>query len=182
MSQLACKYGLQLADLQTIREVETNGSGFLPDGRPKILFERHWFRKFTGGIYDSIAPNLSGPWDKGAYRGGAGEWARFDKAQKMHREAAIMSTSWGAGQIMGFHFKALGFATAQDFLNENFKGEAEQIEILLKFLFRNPAIYAALKARRWADFARLYNGPKYAENKYDIKLAASFKKFSGQTA
>lgn len=30
---------------------------------------------------------------------------------------------------------------------------------MLKFIKQNPAIYAALKGRQWATFARLYNGP-----------------------
>ena len=33
------------------------------------------------------------------------------------------------------------------------------------------ALVAALKARKWAQFAKGYNGPEYARNLYDAKLA-----------
>lgn len=192
MSQLACKYGLQLADLQTIREVETAGSGFLSNGKPKILFERHLFRKFTGGVFDLVYPDISGkysdPKHRTYYKGGTGEWDRFDKAAKLNdgkfRDAAIMATSWGAGQVMGFHWKDLGYANPQAFLMANWYNEAGQLEVMLKFITmpKNAGMYKALKSKNWATFAKLYNGEDYAKNKYDEKLAASFKKFSGQTA
>jgi hypothetical protein len=187
LSELACKYELELADVQAVFEVEAAGNGFLPDGKPKILFERHWFRKYTNSVYDTIHPDISNKLT-GGYKGGLGEWARFDKASKLNgaktREAAIMATSWGAGQIMGFHYKDLGFESPQDFLNQNFKGEAEQFEIMLKFITlpKNISMYKALKGKRWADFARLYNGPQYSKNKYDIKLAAAYQKHNNLLA
>ena len=177
---MACKYGLTLADLQTIREVEAAGSGFLPDGRPKILFERHKFADFTGSVFNASHSDISNH-KRGGYKGGTGEWARFDKAQKLNREAAIKATSWGVGQVMGFHYKALGFDSPQDFLNENFKDEAAQFEIMVKFIYQDHTLYKALKAKNWATFARLYNGPAYSENNYDSKLAAAYRKHAGAT-
>jgi hypothetical protein len=192
LSELACKFDLELADVQTVFEVEAAGNGFLSNGHPKILFERHWFSTYTNKVYDKIHPDISGPYKgpkhQSYYKGGLGEWARFDKASKLNgqktRDAAIMATSWGAGQIMGFHYKDLGFEQPQDFLNQNFKGEAEQFEIMLRFIAlpKNEAMYLALKGKRWADFARLYNGPQYAKNKYDTKLAAAYKKHNNLLA
>lgn len=182
LALLACKYGLHLADLQTIYEVETAGNGFISNGNPKILFERHWFSKLTSGLYDVAHPDISGPYKdpkhQSYYKGPLGEWGRFDKAQALNRNAAIQSSSWGAGQIMGFHYKDLGFATPQAFLTENFKGEYEQFNIMLKFLSlpKNKAMFTALKDRQWTTFAKLYNGPGYKVNKYDTKLAAAHKK------
>jgi hypothetical protein len=38
------------------------------DWRPKILFEAHWFHKFTNGIYDKSHPNISSSvWNKELY-------------------------------------------------------------------------------------------------------------------
>jgi hypothetical protein len=187
LSDLACKFNLELADVQTVFEVEAAGNGFLSDGKPKILFERHWFSKLTNRVYDGIHPDISNK-ATGGYKGGLGEWARFDKASKLNgqktRDAAIQATSWGAGQIMGFHYKDLGFETPQDFLNQNFKGEAEQFEIMLRFISlpKNAAMYKALKGKRWADFAKLYNGPQYAKNNYDVKLAAAYQKHNNLLA
>ncbi|WP_442499688.1 N-acetylmuramidase domain-containing protein [Methylobacter sp. sgz302048] len=35
-----------------------------------------------------------------------------------------------------------------------------------------------LKSKAWKSFARAYNGPKYAENQYDIKLEVAYKKYN----
>ncbi|MBV5553030.1 N-acetylmuramidase family protein, partial [Pseudomonas aeruginosa] len=42
------------------------------------------------------------------------------------------------------------------------------------FIDTDPALHKALKARKWADFARLYNGPDYKRNLYDTKLARAY--------
>ena len=34
------------------------------------------------------------------------------------------------------------------------------------------------KARDWAVFAKCYNGPAYAQNRYDVKLEAAYQKYS----
>lgn len=39
----AAKYNLELAAVKAVNEVESNGKGFLLDGRPRILFEGHIF-------------------------------------------------------------------------------------------------------------------------------------------
>jgi hypothetical protein len=41
--------------------VETSGSGFLPDRRPKILFERYVFSEETGHRFDVSEFDLSDP-------------------------------------------------------------------------------------------------------------------------
>lgn len=186
LSQLACKYGLTLADLQTIREVEAAGKGFLPDGRPKILFERHKFSDFTGGVFNASHSDISNH-KPGGYSSGAGEWKRFDKAVKLadgkYRDQAIMATSWGAGQVMGFHWKDLGYANPQAFLMANWENEAGQMEVMLKFITmpKNARMLKALKDKDWPTFAYLYNGPKYKINDYDTKLAAAYRKHAGAT-
>ena len=36
----------------------------------------------------------------------------------------------------------------------------------------------AIQNKDWKTFARLYNGANYAVNKYDVKMAQSYKKYS----
>jgi hypothetical protein len=36
----------------------------------------------------------------------------------------------------------------------------------------------ALQAKNWAEFAKRYNGPAYAQNRYDEKLAKAYAKFA----
>ena len=53
--------GVGAAELWAVMGVETTGCGFLPDRRPKILFERHVFRRETRDRFDASNPNLSNP-------------------------------------------------------------------------------------------------------------------------
>jgi hypothetical protein len=93
-------------------------------------------------------------------------------------EIAALSTSWGLGQIMGFNHEACGYPTAVAMVRDFAKGETQQLEGMLAFVSANAAMLRALQRKDWAAFARLYNGPKYAVNKYDVKLAAAYKKYS----
>ena len=36
----------------------------------------------------------------------------------------------------------------------------------------------ALRKKNWAAFAKAYNGPGYAKNQYDTKLAAAYASFA----
>ena len=48
--------GCEVAAIKAVASVESRGRGFLPSGRPKILFESHVFSKFTKHIYDPLSP------------------------------------------------------------------------------------------------------------------------------
>ncbi len=69
--------------LWAVMTVETKGCGFLPDRRPLILFERHWFRKLTGGKFDAAAPDLSNPVWGGYGASGAHQHERLERAIKL---------------------------------------------------------------------------------------------------
>ena len=43
---------------------------------------------------------------------------------------------------------------------------------MLRFIHAN-RLTSLLHARDWAGFARRYNGPAYAKNRYDVRLAAA---------
>jgi len=51
--------GTDQPELWAVLSVETGGSGYLIDRRPRILFERHVFHRETDGKYDDAYPNLS---------------------------------------------------------------------------------------------------------------------------
>src|SRR5688500_3062767 len=47
-----------IAAIKAVAEVESSGSGFLSDGRVKILFEGHQFHKHTKGAYAESHPTI----------------------------------------------------------------------------------------------------------------------------
>lgn len=97
---------------------------------------------------------------------------------KLDEEAALQSASWGLFQIMGFNFKACRFKTVFDFVDAHVESEARQLDAALGFI-RSKELVSTLKEKDWARFARVYNGPGYAKNKYDEKLAAAYRRAGG---
>lgn len=170
--------GVEVACVKAVTKVESRGSGFLPSGVPVILFERHWMYKLLKAklgrdpaLSDVVDPKAGG------YKGGAAEHTRLDKAVSIDRECALQSASWGLFQIMGFHWKALGYTNVQAFVNAQYKSEGSQLDTFVRFIKINPGMHAALKAKDLAKFAKLYNGPAYAKNNYDTKLAQAYASF-----
>jgi hypothetical protein len=158
--------------------VETKGFGFLKDRRPQILFERHIFRRLTGGKFDAGASDISNK-SPGGYVGGSGEYPRLAKAMGFDREAALQSASWGIGQVMGFNHKLAGFPTVEEMVTAMVTDENGQLMAMAGFIKSNK-LDRALQNKDWASFARGYNGQDFKKNKYDTKLAAAHTKF--QTA
>lgn len=177
--------GVPIAAIRAVVEVESRGAGFLDDGRPVILYERHiMYRRLRDRGLDAEAlrarhPDLVQP-TRGGYVGGAAEHARLDAARRIHRAAAIESCSWGLFQIMGFHWQALGYASADLFESLNSTTEGYQLQAFALFVRANPAIHHALRAGAWATFARLYNGPDYRANLYDARLARAYARYAAE--
>lgn len=169
-----------LAAIRAVVEVESLGHGFLPDGRPKILFERHVFHRETGGRWSMAEPAISSP-QSGGYLGGAREYWRLEGAMRLDREAALRSASWGAFQIMGFNHREVGFATVEQFVSGMVASSAKQLEAFVTYI-RTRRLDEALQQHRWADFAKGYNGPNYRTNRYDRRLARAYAGFAAEDA
>lgn len=175
-----------VANIKAVCEVEAPGGGFAADGQPRILFEAHKFSKHTRGIFDKSHPNISSPsWNRALYARGAnadernkGEHKRLHEAVLLNRPAALKSASWGKFQILGENYGACGYDDLQEFVTDMYESEAAQLDAFVEFISRDTRLLAALRSSDWKTFARAYNGPAYAENQYDVKLAAAAKKYA----
>ena len=176
----ASKLGVPVAAVKAVSSVESSGNGFLADGRPKILFERHIFKKrlIAKGIDTSKIPSGICSSTPGGYLGGADEHERLDTAAKYDRDCALESASWGSFQVMGYHWKTLGYPTLQAFINDQYKA-AGQLDTFVRFIKADPRLVKALKAKDWTSFASIYNGPAYSKNSYHTKMASAYKQFGG---
>lgn len=178
--------GVPIAAVKAVASVESAGAGFLSDGRPKILFERHVMlaqlaEKLGAGKANDQAsktPDIVNA-KAGGYDGGAKEHDRLGRAAAIDRECALSSASWGAFQIMGYHWKSLGYASLQAFINAMYASEAAQLDAFVRFIKADPVLLRALKALDWAAFARRYNGPGYAKNQYDVKMSKAYRAAGG---
>ncbi len=177
VSEVTDRMGVRAAELWTVLTVETSGSGFLPDRRPKILFERHIFSRETGSRFDASNPDISDRTPGGYGAGGANQYNRLQQALALDRIAALRSTSWGIGQVMGFNAGIAGYNDVEALVNAMTVSENEQLRAMAGEIIHN-GLHKALSAHDWPAFARGYNGPEYAKNRYDMQLAAAYQKYA----
>lgn len=184
IEQAAVTLDVAAAAILAVNEVEAQGHGFDGAGRPLILFERHvMFRRLAAAGEDADAlaakwPALVNP-KRGGYCGGDQEWYRLGLARQIHRDIADESASWGKFQIMGYHWQVCGYASVGSFVEAMSQNEGWHLKAFVDFVEADAALHKALKARKWAEFAKLYNGPAYKENLYDAKLAAAYNRHAG---
>lgn len=176
--------GIETACLRAVIEVECKGSGFNADETPVILFERHVMRQrliankrdIDLSLISAGRPDLCSK-STGAYGLYSAQHERLNAAAEYHRDSALESCSWGIGQVMGYHWQALGYPSLQTFINAMYKDEASQLDAMCRFIKVNNLVNV-LKNKDWKAFARGYNGKAYAKNSYNIKLANAYKKWS----
>jgi len=156
------------------------------DGRPKILFEGHVFWKqlqkhgidpapLAAANADILYPTLT----KGFYKTGVEEWGRMERAQLINKEAALASASYGSFLIMGFNFAACGYKTMMEFIDSQWVCEGNHLNDFGGFVKVN-GLLKHLQNKDWAAFAKGYNGPGYAQNKYDEHLRDAYIKNGGK--
>ena len=170
----AARLGCEPAALRAVCDVESAGSGFLPDKRPRILYEAHVFGRLTGHRWDRTHPNVSAPgWNRALYGApGAHQYDRLAEAAALDRTAALDAASWGLFQILGLNHAQCGFTAVEDYVAAMCDGEARQLDAFVEFC-RRGGLDRRLRARDWTRFALAYNGPAEADNGYDTRLAAA---------
>ncbi|WP_125720584.1 N-acetylmuramidase domain-containing protein [Flavobacterium ustbae] len=184
------QFNLELAVVKAVNEVESNGKGFLIDGRPKILFEGHIFwrelekRNINPNAYTNANTQdvLFENYTKKHYVGGTAEYTRLEKARNLGQDkkivdAANSSASWGLFQIMGFNAISIGYKSIDEYVEKMNQNEGEHLKAFGMFLEKNNLI-GLLRNKNWATFALKYNGPAYKTNKYDEKLARAYAKYA----
>jgi hypothetical protein len=166
----------EVACIKAVCEVESQGGGFLPSGRAKILFESHLFGKLTNYKYNQTYPNIStSKWDRTTYKGGEKEYDRLQIAIELDKQAALKSASWGMFQILGSNFAACKHKTVEEFVNDQQISERRQLIAFVNFLKTN-RIDQYLISKDWNKFAEKYNGPGYLQNSYHTKLQNAYNK------
>src|SRR5690606_1577090 len=70
-----------------------------------------------------------------------------------------------------YHWRLLGYQSAEHFFESMHISEGEQLSAFVRFIKADANLHQAIKNRDWETFARLYNGPAYARNRYDLQLA-----------
>ncbi len=167
-------------EIHAIMDVETTGSGYDPQGRPKILFEPHVFyrnlpaAKLNGAIKAGLACKS---WGQIPYGKSSEQYPRLQKAMLIDETAALKACSWGLGQILGENFASAGYKSVQDMVQDFTLDEDNHLEAMIRFIKANN-LDDEIRSHNWAGFARGYNGPQYKKNAYDTKLAAAYARWA----
>lgn len=182
LTQLLNKAGstIETAMLQAIIKVETGGSGFdAKTGKILIQFEPRWYKKHA-----PYAP--SGVWSLNKVERQSKEWIAFNDAFRKDKVAAMLSTSIGLPQIMGFHFARLGYTSVGAMWDDFKVGLDNQILALIKFIETDKHLLAACLSKDFTKIADIYNGTgwpeiakKYGREPYPISLKKEYLKAGG---
>lgn len=170
IATFAHRLGCTTKQLRAVSKVESGGAGFDNKGRPKILFERHLFDRFTNGKYS--VSGCSNP--KG---GGYSEcsWTKLGQAAALSPHKAFESVSWGKFQVLGMWWDELGYPSPVEMAYTTVTSEAAHYEMLVRYIEMNK-MHGAVKALSTNPetnraFATGYNGPAYTKFNYHVKLA-----------
>lgn len=182
----AKKYMIPYAVLAAISEKESRGFGFTDDNKPKVLFERHWMRKNLIAAGLDVCATITQLQREdlcnsktGGYLGGKREYQRLQTAMRINREAAMKSASYGRFQIMGFHYKTLGYKTVEEYYSDVHTSEAKHLDHFCKFVTSNTKLHKAMQDEDVETIAFLYNGPNHAKNNYVPDLVRLINKYKG---
>lgn len=165
------------AMIKALAEVESSGSGFDKSGRLKLRFEGHKFRGYTNKIYDRTHPGISYPYSHTSSKSHG--YTAFNEAFTLNPTAALLSTSWGAFQVMGFNYGDAGFETVHEMVDAYRTGEAAQLKSFIT-LISNWGLADEMRRATRRDcevIAKVYNGAKYKQWGYDTKLYTALVKW-----
>lgn len=183
LTGIAARLGCTTRQVRAFAKVESSGGGYDLAGRPKILFERHKFHKFTGGRFSPAWYSMS---KGGGYSedlapadGAQGSWGKLNDAIAHDVDAAFMACSWGKFQVLGEWWDELGYESPFAMALSCVPGEAGHYEMFVRYVehfhladelrlvSKNPETNRAIAAA--------YNGPGYRAFDYHRKLAEAMR-------
>ncbi len=188
LPRLAQRIGVGEDELHAIIDVETSGTGFDKQGRPKMLFEPHVFYRNLSGAKRTAAVNAGlayAKWDK-AKKYPADSYPRLKKALLIDETAALRACSWGLGQVLGENHRMVGYETPQAMVLAFMEDEEEHLEAMVEFIIASGIEddmrkLAALDRKTLPSdcepIVKVYNGPSYKANNYHVKMANAHNKW-----
>ena len=182
LNAFAARLKCTSTQLAAVAEVESGGDGWDSSGLLKCLWERHWMwnrvriavpflsnPKLGGYTIDEDRDGINDSWEKLA-----------DAAMRWGFDVAAECASFGKFQIMGAHWRALGYPSVGTFIATLSRSEADHYEALCRFIEVNGLAPALRQISQHPGtclaFARGYNGK--GQRGYDARLAAAFRRLS----
>ncbi|GGD29182.1 N-acetylmuramidase domain-containing protein [Aureimonas glaciei] len=178
LPKLGARISVGEDEIHAVIDVEASGGAWDRQGRPKMLFEPHvFYRNLSVAARDkAVLAGLAYPkWGEKPYP--ADSYPRLLQAMAIDETAALKASSWGLGQILGENFAMAGFASPQAMVLAFLDDAEAHLEAMVAFIIA-AGLDDDIRRHDWSGFARGYNGPGYAKNRYHLKLATAFAKWS----
>lgn len=146
IGRCAKQHDLSVDRALAVFQVESKQAYDLATGLVLIRFETHIFKRYT---QRSIA---------NAHRNQAEEWQALQQASSHNLEAALLSTSFGLPQLMGFNWQYTRHSSVENMVLA-FQDSCEaQVNGFFDFIVKQDLL-GHLKKSNWSEFVRRYNGP-----------------------
>lgn len=180
VQMIADRLGASLRQVQAVAKVESNGGGWNAQGQPTALYERHYAWRRLRIKIPFLSDPAPGGYTLDADRDGLNDsWEKLADMAMRNPVVAFESASFGKFQIMGAHWKTLGYAGPVEMVWSLRDHESAHYDMLARFIIHNGLLpHLRRLSTNPADnvgFARRYNGPAFAKNRYDHKLAAAMR-------
>ena len=169
LTRFAVNYNIDEKLLSAITRIETKNGGISVYTKlPIIRFELHIFdnmispeeRQRTFHVFaygeNKTFNHYIGP--TSVHLNQDTEWESFFLARLINTEAAMLSTSYGFAQIMGFNYDLIGYRDVYTMYLHSYDGD-EQYDMFFSYLKNKPGLLQALRDKNLEQIALLYNGP-----------------------
>jgi hypothetical protein len=169
--QLGVANGYAYKNIKSIITVESGQHGFdSATGKIIIRPEKSWFQRLDK---DWRTEAGSKTWQANQVGDQAKNWKVFNSMYDSDPTAAMLSTSIGMPQLMGFHHLDCGFSKVGPFWEFMKQSEYNQIVCMIRWIKTVPALDAAIKEFNPPKIAYYYNGQNFKKYNYDSKLIAA---------
>lgn len=161
--------------LHALANIESDGQGFQND-RIKIRLENHILVARCETAKHTFKYNLSDTWRNHTFRSNDGTIKNSHTSQENEYEAlaianflcsdyAYQSMSMGVFQLMGFHFKTIGFNSAKLMYEYMSESPEREMQVFSRFLLKNERLYTAFIEQDFMTIALIWNSqqPNFAE-------------------
>lgn len=184
--------GCDVRAIRAVAKVESGGrGGFLPDGRVLVRLENHKLWQYWGKVNPALFRKHFGfdpqvtyklhkfssdgvTWKMQHVDDPSREWQAFDLALSLDRNAALLSSSFGMFQPMGFNHGVCGWADVESFFADLQESEAYHLKAFVNFCLAK-GLKGAFQKLDFNTIERVYNGGGQG-GKYAAMMRAEFQR------
>lgn len=146
IARCAEQHGLNVNRALAVFQVESKQAYDLETGLVMVRFESHIFKRYTQRTIANTHGNQNN------------EWQALQQASEHNLEAALLSTSFGLPQLMGFNWQYTQHSSVEKMVLAFQNSCEQQVNGFFDFIVKQNLL-KPLQQNNWPEFVRRYNGP-----------------------